>query len=66
MENESKINFNLICKSINKSIILSNGYRNNIFSINIRKNFCTEYFINHKEFALKANTGDVLLFRGYA
>ena len=66
MDNVSKINFNLICESINKSIILSNGYRNNIFSINIRKNFCTEYFINYKEFALKANTGDILLFRGYA
>ena len=66
MDNVSQINFNLVCESINKSIILSNGYRNNIFSINIRKNFCTEYFINHKEFALKANTGDILLFRGYA
>ena len=66
MDNVSKIHFNLICESINKSIILSNGYINNIFSINLRKNFCTEYFINYKEFALKANTGDILLFRGYA
>ena len=66
MDSASKINFNLVCESINKSIILSNGYKNNLFSINIRKNFCTEYFINYKEFALKANTGDILLFRGYA
>ena len=58
--------FLMICEAINKSIILSNGYRSNIFSINIRKNFCTEYFINYREFNKKANTGDILLFRGYA
>ena len=58
--------FKLVCEAINKSIILSNGYRNNIFSINLRKNFGTEYFINYKEFSIKANTGDILLFRGYS
>ena len=58
--------FKLICEAINKSIILSNGYKKNIFSINIRKNFCNEYFMNYKEFATKANTGDIVLFRGYA
>jgi hypothetical protein len=58
--------FNSVCELINKSIILSNGYRNNIFSINLRNNFCTEYFMNCKEFAMKGNTGDILLFRGYA
>ena len=66
MENATESNFKLVCESINKSIILSNGYRNNIFSINLRKNFCKEYFINYKEFTSKANTGDILLFRGYA
>ena len=58
--------FQLVCESINKSIILSNGYRYNIFSINIRNNFCREYFMNFKEFAKKGNTGDIILFRGYA
>ena len=58
--------FQLVCESINKSIILSNGYRFNLFSINIRKNFCREYFMNFKEFASKGNTGDIILFRGYA
>ena len=66
MPTVSKYVFDLVCKNINKSIILSNGYRNNIFSINIRKNFCTEYFMNYKEFAKRANTGDIILFRGYA
>ena len=62
----SESQFKLICEAINKSIILSNGYKKNIFSINLRKNFCNEYFINYKEFALKGNTGDIILFRGYA
>ena len=66
MTEEQKEIFNLVCEAINKSIILSNGYRNNIFSINIRHNFCKEYFMNCKEFASKANTGDILLFKGYA
>ena len=65
MANESRNVFDLICESINKSIILSNGYRYNIFSINIRNNFCQEYFMNYREFAKKANTGDIILFRGY-
>lgn len=66
MPEVSQKTFRLVCESINKSIILSNGYRNNIFSINIRKNFCKEYFINYKDFSSKANTGDILLFRGHA
>ena len=59
-------NFNSLCEKINKSIILSNGYRKNIFSINLRKNFGTEYFMYYKEFASKGNTGDIVLFRGYS
>ena len=66
MENSSESNFKSVCEAINKSIILSNGYRCNIFSINLRKNFCKEYFMNFKEFGAKANTGDLILFRGYA
>ena len=65
MSNTSRNVFDLICENINKSIILSNGYRYNIFSINIRNNFCLEYFINFKEFAKKANSGDIILFRGF-
>ena len=65
MANESRNVFFFFFESINKSIILSNGYRYNIFSINIRNNFCQEYFMNYREFAKKANTGDIILFRGY-
>ena len=63
---ESKEVFNLICENINKSIILSYGNKCNIFGINIRNNFCKEYFIHYKKFPLEANTGDVILFKGYA
>jgi hypothetical protein len=63
--NSSQV-FRFVCEEINKSIILSKGYSNNLFSINIRKNFCIEYFMGHKQFARSGKTGDILLFRGYA
>ena len=66
MPYESKEVFKLICENINKSIILSNGYKSNIFGINIRNNFCKEYFINHKKFVSVGNTGDILLFKGHS
>ena len=66
MPYQSKEVFNLICENINKSIILSTGYKYNIFGINIRNNFCHEYFINHKKFKTLGQTGDVLLFKGYS
>ena len=65
MPYESSEVFKLICEGINKSIILSNGYKYNIFSINLRNNFCNEYFVDYKEFEKRANTGDILLFKGY-
>ena len=63
---QSKEVFNLICENINKSIILSYGSKYNIFSISIRNNFCKEYFIDYKKFALEANSGDIILFKGYS
>ena len=63
--NSSQV-FRFVCEEINKSIILSKGYSNNLFSINIRKNFCIEYFMGHKQFVRSGKTGDILLFRGYA
>ena len=66
MPYESNEIFKLICENINKSIILSRGYKTNIFGINLRNNFCHEYFVNHKIFVTLGQTGDVLLFKGYA
>ena len=63
---QSKEVFDLICENINKSIILSVGYKYNIFGINLRNNFCNEYYINHKKFKTLGQTGDVLLFKGYS
>ena len=50
MYSESYEIFKLVCENINKSIILSYGNRTNIFGINLRNNFCHEYFINYKKF----------------
>ena len=66
MPYESNEVFKLICENINKSIILSNGYKSNIFGINLRNNFCKEYFIHHKKFVDIGNTGDILLFKGHS
>ena len=66
MPHQSNEVFKLICEKINKSIILSKGYKYNIFSINLRKNFCKEFFINYKQFPNEGNTGDILLFKGYS
>ena len=66
MPYESNEVFKLICENINKSIILSNGYKSNIFGINLRNNFCKEYFIHHKKFVEVGNTGDILLFKGHS
>ena len=66
MPQESKTIFNLLCENINKSIILSKGYKNNIFGINIRQDFCYEYYIHYKQFEDMGQTGDVLLFKGYS
>ena len=66
MPYESSEVFKLICENINKSIILSDGYKHNIFGINIRNHFCNEYFIDYKKFESIGNTGDILLFKGYS
>ena len=65
MYSESYEIFKLVCENINKSIILSYGNRTNIFGINLRNNFCHEYFINYKKFEKQGNTGDIILFKGY-
>ena len=65
MNSESNEVFNLVCENINKSIILSYGNRTNLFGINLRSNFCHEYFINYKKFEKEGNTGDIILFKGY-
>ena len=64
MDIESRKIFDYTCNLINKCIILSEGYKQNLFSINLRNNFCQEYFINNHEFLTMAKTGDILLFKG--
>ena len=66
MPSQSSQVFKEVCEKINKSIILSKGYSNNLFSICIRQNFCNEYFMGQRQFFKSGKTGDIMLFRGYA
>ena len=52
--------FNL-CEMINKSIILSDGYKKNIFGINLMKNYYYKRFISVYKFVSEANTCDLLI-----
>ena len=44
---------------------ISKGNLNNTFSISLRKNFLTTYYISEAEFTFRAKTGDILLFKGF-
>ena len=64
--NIEKSSFYHICEIINKSILLSEGYKNNLFGINFRKNYYTKPFISVLNFVKEANTGDILLFKSFS
>lgn len=44
---------------------ISKGNLSNTFSISLRKNFLTTYYISEAEFTFRAKTGDILLFKGF-
>lgn len=57
--------FNTYSNIIAKSIAYSDGFGKNIFGVALRfKDFDKLNFIAQEEFLSKANTGDVLIFRG--
>ena len=51
---------------MNKSIILSEGYKQNKFGINFFKNYFTQSSTDVLNFVKEANTGDILLFKNYS
>ena len=61
--NVEKSKFYHICEIINKSILLSEGSKTNIFGVNLWKNYFTKSFINVFNFINIANTCDILLFK---
>ena len=63
--NVERSSFYQICEIINKSILLSDGYKKNFFGVNFRKNYYTKQFISVLNFVKEANTGDILLFKSY-
>lgn len=63
-ENISKENFKSICNRINKIIILSKGYKENIFLLD--KNFLLSRYISLIDFVNKANSFDIILFKSFS
>ena len=61
--NAEKNKFYQICEIINKNIILSEGYKINLFGINFRKNYYEYPFISVLNYVKDVNTCDILLFK---
>ena len=57
--------FKTILLLIQRNIVESKGYINNLLNISLKKNFYKCYFIKELEFQEKANTGDILIFKGF-
>ena len=49
---------------LNINIKQSKGYKSNLLSVSLNKNFYLNYYINKMDFEKKVNTGDLLLFKG--
>ena len=64
--NAEKSRFYHICDIINKSILLSEGYKRNLFGINFNKNYYMKPYISVLDFVKEANTCDILLFRSFS
>ena len=64
--NVEKSRFYHFCNVLNKSIILSEGYKQNKFGINFFKNYFTQSSTDVLHFVKEANTGDILLFKNYS
>lgn len=64
--NSEKTRFYHVCELINKCIILSDGYKSNIFGINCNKNYFTQNYINILNFVKEANSCDILLFKNFS
>lgn len=63
--NIEKNSFYNTCDIINKSIILSNGYKNNLFGINFNRNYYRKPFISVLNFVKEASSCDILLFKSF-
>ena len=63
LKNNKKL-FQSLLQNISLNISLSNGYILNLLTISLEKDFYLSYYISLNDFESKANTGDILLFKG--
>ena len=64
--NVEKSSFYHVCEVINKSIFLSEGYKQNIFGVNCNKYYYIKPYINVLNFVKEANNCDILLFKSFS
>jgi hypothetical protein len=65
LEHKCQNLFKSLVIHLQRSILSSYGYYNNIFGCSLRKNFYKSYFIKFNDFENIAKTGDILLFKGF-
>jgi hypothetical protein len=63
--NIDKNSFYNACDIINKSILLSNGYKNNLFGVNFNRNYYRKSYISVLNFVKEANSCDIILFKSF-
>lgn len=63
--NIDKNSFYNTCDVINKSILLSNGHKNNLFGVNFNINYYRKSYISVLNFVKEANSCDIILFKSF-
>lgn len=65
LEHKSNVLFKSLVIHLQRNILSSFGYFNNVFGCSLRKSFYSFYFIKNTDFENVAKTGDILLFKGF-
>ena len=63
--NIDKKSFYNTCDVINKNILLSKGYKNNLFGVNFNINYYRKPYISVLNFVKEAKTCDIILFKSF-
>ena len=65
LAHKSNVLFKSLVIHLQRNILSSFGYFNNVFGCSLRKSFYSFYFIKNCDFENVAKTGDILLFKGF-
>ena len=65
LSHKSQVLFKSLVIHLQRNILSSFGYFNNVLGCSLRKNFYSFYYIKNFDFENVAKTGDILLFKGF-